>query len=67
MKNPADAIVTQLLIPLDDFERGVSFYRDLLGIPLLFSLPPKNGVLPARRGAHAPNLSSEAGREPRRG
>ena len=36
-----DATVTQLLIPVDDFERGVSFYRDILGIPLLFSAPPQ--------------------------
>ena len=41
MKNLADATVTQLLIPVDDFERSVSFYRDVLGIPLLFSAPPQ--------------------------
>jgi predicted enzyme related to lactoylglutathione lyase len=39
--NLADATVTQFLIPIDDFERGVSFYRDVLGIPLLFSAPPQ--------------------------
>jgi Predicted enzyme related to lactoylglutathione lyase len=39
--NLADATVTQLLIPVDDFERGISFYRELLGIPLLFSAPPQ--------------------------
>lgn len=39
--NLADATITQLLIPVDDFERGVSFYRDVLGIPLLFSAPPQ--------------------------
>jgi len=39
--NLADATVTQLLIPVDDFERGVSFYRDVLGISLLFSAPPQ--------------------------
>ena len=39
--NLADATVTQLLIPVEDFERGVSFYRDALGIPLLFSAPPQ--------------------------
>ncbi len=41
MKNLADATVTQFLIPVDDFERSVSFYRDVLGIPLLFSAPPQ--------------------------
>ena len=39
--NLADATITQLLIPIDDFERGVSFYRDTLAIPLLFSAPPQ--------------------------
>jgi hypothetical protein len=39
--NLADATVTQLLIPIEDFERGVSFYRDVLGIPLFFSAPPQ--------------------------
>jgi predicted enzyme related to lactoylglutathione lyase len=39
--NLADATVTQLLIPVDEFERGVSFYRDVLGIPLVFSAPPQ--------------------------
>ena len=39
--NLTDATITQLLIPIDDFERGVSFYRDTLGIRLLFSAPPQ--------------------------
>ena len=39
--NLADAKVAQLLIPVDDFDRGVSFYRDTLGIPFLFSAPPQ--------------------------
>ena len=39
--NLANATITQLLIPIDDFERGVAFYRDVLGIPLLFSAPPQ--------------------------
>ena len=39
--NLADATVTQVLIPIDDFERGVAFYRDLLGLPLLFAAPPQ--------------------------
>jgi predicted enzyme related to lactoylglutathione lyase len=37
----ADAKVAQLLIPVEDFERGVEFYRDTLGIPFLFSAPPQ--------------------------
>jgi methylmalonyl-CoA/ethylmalonyl-CoA epimerase len=39
--NLADATVTQLLIPIDDFERGVAFYRDVLGLPFLFGAPPQ--------------------------
>jgi len=39
--NLADATVAQLLIPVDDFEEGVAFYRDVLGIPFLFAAPPR--------------------------
>ena len=39
--NLSDATVGQLLIPVDDFERGVSFYRDTLGLPFLFAAPPQ--------------------------
>jgi methylmalonyl-CoA/ethylmalonyl-CoA epimerase len=39
--NLSDATVTQLLIPIDDFERGVGFYRDTLGLPFLFAAPPQ--------------------------
>jgi predicted enzyme related to lactoylglutathione lyase len=37
----SNATVSQLLIPVESFERGVSFYRDVLGIPLLFAAPPQ--------------------------
>ena len=36
----ANARIAQLLVPVHDFERGVAFYRDTLGIPFLFSAPP---------------------------
>ena len=39
--NLADATVTQLLIPIADFERGIAFYRDVLGLAFLFAAPPK--------------------------
>lgn len=39
--NLSDATVGQLLIPVDDFDRGVAFYRDVLGLPLLFAAPPQ--------------------------
>jgi len=39
--NLANAKIGQLLIPVEDFERGIAFYRDVLGIPFLFSAPPQ--------------------------
>lgn len=36
-----DATVAQILIPVDDLERAIPFYRDTLGIPFLFSAPPQ--------------------------
>ena len=39
--NLANAKVAQLLIPVDDFDKGVAFYRDVLGIPFLFAAPPQ--------------------------
>jgi methylmalonyl-CoA/ethylmalonyl-CoA epimerase len=59
----AHATVAQLLIPVDNFDRGVAFYRDVLGIPFLFAAPPQMafficgtvrllvGVLPAGQTA----------------
>ena len=37
----ADAKIAQLLIPVDNFETGVAFYRDVLGLPFLFVAPPQ--------------------------
>ena len=39
--NLADATIGQLLVPVDDFERGVAFYRDILGLTFLFAAPPQ--------------------------
>ena len=39
--NLSNATVAQILIPVDDFERGVAFYRDTLGLSFLFSAPPQ--------------------------
>ncbi len=59
----ANAKVAQLLIPVDDFEKGIAFYRDTLGLPFLFAAPPQMaffncggvrllvGVLPAGQKA----------------
>jgi predicted enzyme related to lactoylglutathione lyase len=39
--NLANAKIAQILIPVDDFEKGIAFYRDVLGIRLLFAAPPQ--------------------------
>jgi methylmalonyl-CoA/ethylmalonyl-CoA epimerase len=39
--NLANAKVAQLLIPVDDFEKAIAFYRDILGLPFLFAAPPQ--------------------------
>ena len=37
----ATARIAQLMIPVDEFERGIAFYRDTLELPLLFAAPPQ--------------------------
>jgi methylmalonyl-CoA/ethylmalonyl-CoA epimerase len=39
--NLSNARIVQLLIPVGNFDKGVSFYRDVLGLPLLFAAPPQ--------------------------
>lgn len=39
--NLSDASIGQLMIPVSDFEAGVAFYRDVLGLPFLFAAPPQ--------------------------
>jgi len=39
--NLADATIGQLMIPIENFDRGIAFYRDTLGIPFLFAAPPQ--------------------------
>src|ERR1700754_3571390 len=39
--NLANAKVGQLLVPVDDLAKGVTFYRDVLGLPFLFAAPPQ--------------------------
>jgi methylmalonyl-CoA/ethylmalonyl-CoA epimerase len=36
----SNAVIAQLMIPVEDFDRSVSFYRDVLGIRFLFAAPP---------------------------
>lgn len=61
--NLANATVAQILIPVEEFDKGVAFYRDVLGVPFLFAAPPQMaffacgavrllvGVMPAGQGA----------------
>jgi methylmalonyl-CoA/ethylmalonyl-CoA epimerase len=37
----ANATISQILIPVEDFDQGVAFYRDVLGLPFLFTAPPQ--------------------------
>src|SRR5260221_14771984 len=37
----SNASIGQLMIPVDNFDRCVSFYRDTLGLPFLFAAPPQ--------------------------
>jgi methylmalonyl-CoA/ethylmalonyl-CoA epimerase len=37
----SDATVGQILIPVENLERGIAFYRDTLGLRFLFSAPPQ--------------------------
>ena len=39
--NLSNATIGQLLIPVDDLDRAVPFYRDVLGLQFLFSAPPQ--------------------------
>src|SRR5436190_11725745 len=36
-----NATIAQLLVPVDDYGRAVAFYRDVLGLRLLFEAPPQ--------------------------
>ena len=57
------AKIGQVMIPVQDFDKGVAFYRDALGLPFLFAAPPQMaffdcggirllvGVLPAGQRA----------------
>lgn len=39
--NLSQATVGQLMLPVSDVERGIAFYRDVLGLPFLFAAPPQ--------------------------
>lgn len=37
----SQSTVAQVLIPVEDLDRAVVFYRDTLGLPFLFTAPPQ--------------------------
>lgn len=37
----SDSDVGQILIPVEDLDRGIAFYRNTLGLRFLFSAPPQ--------------------------
>lgn len=39
--NLSNATIGQLMIPVEDFDRGVAFYKNVLGLPFIFSVPPQ--------------------------
>jgi methylmalonyl-CoA/ethylmalonyl-CoA epimerase len=39
--NLENAKIAQLLVPVDDLGKAVSFYRDVLGLRFLFEAPPQ--------------------------
>ena len=39
--NLGNATVGQVMIPVTDFDQGVTFYRDVLGLPFVFAAPPQ--------------------------
>ena len=39
--NLSQAKIAQLMIPVDDVDKGIVFYRDTLGLPFLFAAPPQ--------------------------
>lgn len=39
--NLSDATIGQIMIPIENFDRGIAFYRDTLGLNFLFAAPPQ--------------------------
>ena len=64
--NLSDAKVAQLLIPVENFETGLAFYRDVLGIPFLLAAPPQMaffncGGVRLLVGVHEPGHAPQRG------
>ncbi len=64
--NLSQASIGQLMIPVTDFDAGVAFYRDVLGLPFLFAAPPQMaffmcGTVRLLVGVLAPGQSAQRG------
>jgi len=64
--NLENARLAQVLIPVDDFDKGITFYRDVLGIPFLFSAPPQMAFFNCSGvrllvGVHSPGQRAQRG------
>ena len=62
----ATATVGQLLIPVDDLDRAIPFYRDTLGLRHLFSAPPQMSFFQAGNvrllvAVHEPGQTAQRG------
>jgi len=64
--NLSNATIGQLLVPVDNLERGVAFYRDVLGLTFLFEAPPQMaffacGTVRLLVGVMPPNQKAQRG------
>ncbi len=64
--NLSDASIGQLMIPVSEFDAGVAFYRDVLGLPFLFAAPPQMaffmcGAVRLLVGVLAPGQAAQRG------
>ncbi|CAN5298678.1 hypothetical protein BH23GEM2_BH23GEM2_07050 [soil metagenome] len=60
------ATIGQLLIPVEDLEQAIPFYRDVLGLRFLFAAPPQMSFFQCGNvrllvGVHEPDRARERG------
>jgi len=66
MVDLSNATIGQVMIPVDDFDRGMAFYKNTLGLPFLFAAPPQMaffmcGSVRILVGALPPGQAAERG------
>lgn len=62
----SDAMIGQVLIPVEDLEHAIPFYRDVLGLQFLFAAPPQMSFFQCGNvrllvGVHEPGRRRERG------